>query len=365
MVVIYLKKLLSFIFILILLLPSCGTQHEYVLKLENRTIEPEIYGYFLSAYKARLYENRVLSSANLADVWDSVTDSGKTVYEEATETADILIKTILVSAYLADFYRITLPSATLDAIDSEIADVLEYRAGGDKAEFKALLAEFDLTETQLKEAYKLYDLSDFVYDYIIDKNIVTQPTELEIDRYYKDNYVHIDSFYIAVNRKPNLNADGSPIYDENGSYLVDISESERAEKSALADKINSELTAENFSEYKTRYNEDSAGGAYPNGMYLYKGMQYPAAVVNAAFAADMDSVTSVETADGIFLIKKLPLAEQAYTDTANADFFADLEGAALAYKFNNFMDEYRSMIVVNEELAKEYDIRTIEPCFDF
>ena len=128
----------------------------------------------------------------------------------------------------------------------------------------------------------------------------------------------------------------------------------RAEKQVVIDAIDAALAnGEDFETVYTTYSEDQY---YENGYYLTRDIDFISEVVDAAFALEIGEWQKVESDYGVHYIKRLPLADKAYTEDANADFFPDYENTVKSALFVDYIRSLLPEVTINEEVIARYNM---------
>jgi hypothetical protein len=115
------------------------------------------------------------------------------VEDEITAGAELLLplveeaKTYLAALYLFEKNDLKLPNETLDAIDAELAELMDYRADGSKSQFNALLAEYGVNYKLLREAMIISEKISYLKQYLFGAD-GSKIAENLVDDYYRENY---------------------------------------------------------------------------------------------------------------------------------------------------------------------------------
>jgi len=153
----YKIKLLLFALIFALCLPllaGCsGKNGKTLMSLGDTKLSVNTYELLLSRMKGTLakYQYNVDSDT----FWSTVVDLENSTYDEYFR-ATILenAKMYVVGAYLFDeVYGLTLSGEQIDAVDTELAELVEYDGDGSKAAFNQILAEYGVNYDILRETY--------------------------------------------------------------------------------------------------------------------------------------------------------------------------------------------------------------------
>ena len=165
-------KILLLLLVLALCLPllaGCsGKKGKTLIEMEGVKVSVNTYELLLSRMKGALARSEGLAIEN-DDFWTVVVDSDNTTYEEYLREAILEnAKTYAVGVYLFDeVYGLTLPKETVDAIDQELKEFVEYDGDGSKTAFNAQLSQYGVNYQMLRDAYimeaKVAYLQDHLY----------------------------------------------------------------------------------------------------------------------------------------------------------------------------------------------------------
>ena len=137
------------------LLSGCGeSSGEVLMQAGNQTISTGVFQLMLSRVKGNL--SRSGYKVDDASFWETVIDSDGTVYGEyMLQRALMDAKRYLAAAVIFEEEGLSLPKATLDAIETEITEFIDYDANGSKSSFNSLLSTYGANITALRELYIL------------------------------------------------------------------------------------------------------------------------------------------------------------------------------------------------------------------
>ena len=328
-------KLLLLVLALALCLPllvGCsGKNGKTLMSIEDTKLSVNTYQLLLSRMKGTLakYQYDVNSDA----FWSTVVDMENSTYDEYFR-ATILenAKTYVIGTYLFDeVYGLTLPKETLDAIDAELAEFVEYDGDGSKAAFNQILADYGVNYDILRQTYimeaKIDALKVYLYGqggskiadnvkeeycqeyfvrfkqvFLASYYYVCETDENGDDIYYTENSLgHKVICYDRVNGTTKTDKDGNVIKDKQGyevyftedgkiaydkktgttSFVLnkdgepevgDYTKEELVEIKKEANTILEKIPAgeyEAFEIFMEQRGEDEDAQAYENGYYLY------------------------------------------------------------------------------------------------
>ena len=160
------------------------------------------------------------------------------------------------------------------------------------------------------------------------------------------------------------------VRDSNGNVISEkLSESElkklQDESTMLMDSID-EGNFALFDTYVETYGEDEGMTMYPGGYYVTANSDYDSPeVIEALLDMEVGEIRKVYSEYGIHVVMKYELPKAAYNDSKNGDFFwtkegnlsflADLKSALLA----DYLEQYKSRIVIDEELLATVSLKTV------
>ena len=221
-----------------------GSSGKVLMKAGNQTISTNVFQLMLSRVKGTL--SRGGYKVDDASFWDTVIDSDGTVYGTyMVQRALMDAKRYLVAAVIFEEAGLTLPKATLDAIDAEIQEFIEYDANGSKSAFNSLLSAYGANVTALRELYILEAKSAALKTHLyganasqvaatvkqeyLDANAVCFKQILfrnyyekyEVDVNGDEIYYLTDSNNARVNNISYDSKNGTPKLDDKGNVIVD------------------------------------------------------------------------------------------------------------------------------------------------
>ena len=89
-------------------------------------------------------------------------------------------------------------------------------------------------------------------------------------------------------------------------------------------------------------------------------------VIDKVFEMDVGEYATVQSDYGIHIVMRYELEEKGYKEKDNSDFFIDLNTGAYVFTetlqnqlLATYLDQYKEMILVDEEVLAEADIKRI------
>ncbi len=374
---------------LVLSLVGCSSFGTPVMELGGTEITANMIEFWLSRYKAQFehyYGEAVRKQYGLDKVdqfWPLVADpaTGGTyddvmsgfIYENA--------QTYLCSLYLFDQFGLSLPSSTVEEVDTYIADLCENYASGSKSEFNALLSNYGVSMKILRELYLIDEKVDYLQEYLFGTGGTLGVTKIDKENYYQQNYVRMRQICFFINECPEYDENGNPVLDKDGytKYRSMTAAETQEARSRAADALKSINSGSDFLAVSKEYDENPTDDIYAGGIYMSKdsAMGTDAAlekIYNELQAMEVGQIKLIETENNLHIVEKLELDEGAYDKTANTDFFTfyDAELGALE-TFEQYLKEplfleyiaeslekYSAEVKINEELLNKYKLSNVQ-----
>ena len=137
-----------------------------LLSYENLTVTENQFKFLLSRAKAN-YERMGLSEDNYDDLIDlDGTTRGDYIMQQVLHDAKLMI----AGAALFEQEGLTLPAETVDAIETEVAEYIEYHGDGSKSAFNNILSAYSFNVTMLENQYLFEAKYQYVQDYLYGEN---------------------------------------------------------------------------------------------------------------------------------------------------------------------------------------------------
>ena len=178
-------------------LAGCSGKHgKTLLSYENTKLSVNIYQLMLTRMKGTLAKAQYQVDSD--SFWTTVVDKDGSTYNDYFRLTILEnAKTYVVGAYLFDeVYGLTLPKATIDAIDAELAEFIDYDGDGSKTAFNKILADYGVNYDILRDAYimeaKIAALK--VHLYGSDASKIAPAVQEE---YYQEHYVRFKQVFLA------------------------------------------------------------------------------------------------------------------------------------------------------------------------
>ena len=182
------------------LLAGCsGKKGKTLLEIEGVELSVNTYELLLSRMKGALGQAGVHGTkVNTEDFWAVIVDAENTTYDQYIRDAILEnAKTYVIGVYLFDkVYGLTLPKETVDAIDTELAEFVEYHADGSKTALNEILAEYGVNYDILRQTYIMEAKLDALklHLYGTDASKIADNVKEE---YCQENYVRFKQVFLA------------------------------------------------------------------------------------------------------------------------------------------------------------------------
>lgn len=309
-----------------LVLTSCAADTSApVMKYELTEVTENMYTYWTSAYKS--YYLQLLGGEDTEEYLTSdITVQNDRGELEETTVADYLgarirevIESNCISLYLFDYYKLTLPSSVVSAVDETVNAEIE-NAGGRKALNEAL-APIGLNADSLREMYMADEKISHVYDYLYGDTLVgssgAEPISTErYNAFYEENYVCVRHIYIRTADKNIVDEEGNAVIDESGNVVTaELTAEEAAEKLALCDDLMARLNAgEDFLTLEAEYSEDAGRHTLTDGYILSRTTALPEEFINAAFDMEIGELRRVDASYATHLMLRCELPQLGWNN---------------------------------------------------
>ena len=172
---------------------GCGSKGKTLMVLDQDGIKVKMSVNLFQLYLSRLKGQMSASEDPGAKVysdsyWDAwVSQDGTTRNDQYTNYILEEAKAYLAALYLFEQNDLKLPDETIDAIDAELEELIEYRADGSKSQFNSLLAEFGVNYKLLREAMIISEKISYLKQHLFGAD-GSKIAENLVDDYYKENY---------------------------------------------------------------------------------------------------------------------------------------------------------------------------------
>ena len=351
-----------------LVLTACAADTSApVMKYELTEVTENMYTYWMSAYKT--YYLKLLGGEDTEDYLTSVitvqNDEGTlqetTVGDYLSARIAEIVESNCVSLYLFDYYKLELPTSTVNSVN-EIVNAEIENAGGRKALNEAL-APIGLNADTLREMYLADEKISYVYDYLYGDTLVgttgAEPISNEqYTSFYEDNYVCVRHIYIRTADKNIVDEEGNATYDAEGNVITaELTEEEAAAKLALCDDLEARLNAgEDFLTLEAEYSEDAGRHTLTEGYVLSRTTALPDEFIDAAFDMDIGEIRRVDASYATHIMLRCELPAQIWTNTAYTSMMGDFKEYVKSEVYAEKVAPMIENITRDEDLMAEHTI---------
>ncbi len=347
-----------------------------VASYKNITVEKGVYSYFASYYKG-LY----LTSLRAAGIGAYDTP----VFWAQTDTEGVSYGQRLSDGF-ADYMRRTLVAASLfdsaatltDAEKKSLADAAEqaltYRADGSKKNFNEMTEKYGFTYDDYVNSITILYKAGRAETAIYGENGENLKNTADAKLYLETNYKHIYLLALRTEDTFLLDEDGNRITEGGQDLLRDFTDTERAERAALIERVRASIanleSGEGemmnplmFSTLIEKY-DDGEGRDLSDGYYFSEGSAFTKefaeafpSLVEKALSMSVGSYAECGDEEGkirFFLACTEPTAS-ADTLSQNARYFTDFYSRVADASFEKTLSLFLPDVTLTEE-ALTFDI---------
>ena len=385
-------------------LGGCASTGKTMMELKSDGITVKMSVNVFQLYLSRLKGS--MASSEGADVlndayWDVKVDTSLTTRNEKyTEYILEEAKTYLAALYLFEKNGLELPKETEKSIDNKIKEMIENDAGGSKAEFDAMLAEYGANRKVLKEAMIIEAKIALLKDSLFGVNgslIDDDSAEGPVNQYYEQNYRRFKQVFLYTydyayeteegsdtviyykdttytrraydtTAQPKLDSDLKQVYDANGDAIFvrdgrTAYDTKSGVRKHLTDKdgnklmesftgnrlnqvidevmqIEEKVTAGDYAGFDAlveQYSMDEGMDNYPAGYYVTKDTSFDSPdVIAKLFELEEGETATVKSEYGYHIIMRYELEDKGYQKKENSDFFISQKSGA--YVFTDLLE---------------------------
>lgn len=322
------------------------------MEYEGKKLSVNIYSYWLSQIKS----GYVSSADDTKAYWSTKYSDGGTYEEKMREIVDYNVKINLVCLKLFDDMGLTVTSEEKEKIETSLSDLL--LSYGSKSELNSVLANYGINYNMLRDIYEWELKVSKVFESLYDENGPRRIDDATLEKYYKDNYIRVDTITLYDTFKYKLDKDGKPIYNEDTkSYEREaLTDDEIDAKRALANDVKKKLDeGADFDELKKTYDESLESADYEYGYFICPNdlKLNNTEMFVAISKMEMGELMKVEDNGVICIIKRRELPEKPYEDEKYLSMFSNLVGYCEEDDFNDYMEELIADVkVYDKEIGK-------------
>lgn len=308
-----------------------------VVSYDGVTMNKEVASFFISRFKVEYISALRSSGVNVTDTeafWNSKDDTGATYGESFRTLAEQYLKEVVATAYLFDRYA-KLNKEDKEKIKATCRDVLEYQAGGDEDKFNEIAAKYGFDYDSFCDAVELLYKSTSSYSAIYGADGTGIYGDNASCEKYLSEYSHVQFIFIRTAQKLTTDSDGNTV-------LVDLTESERAERAALIDTLakaidstktgaDGQMTPAMFEIYLDKKYNDGDTSMNSTGYYLHENAETTAEL---AIAFPEVVKVALEMENGQF--------EKVVTTMVDEDNLIGMDAVCFIYKYAPTSGAYKT-----------------------
>jgi len=336
-------------------LTACGAG-EAVMSFRGTEITANEYRFYLATYKGNFRSSYTDFKDTDAFYTSVLTDDGMTAGEYLNDAVRHNVSMSLVCDALFDGYGLKLDRAVTDTIDSYLNDFITEYSGGSKTAFNQALSQYGINAKMLREIYLRDERASALFAHLFGNGGEMALDDSDREAYLNENYVRIRHIYVNDKYTYAYDADGYPVYDQNGTHqITGLNAEEAAAKAELIAAIDGSLAeGGDFDEIYAAMSEDQY---YKNGYYLTRNMSgFIPGVIDTAFSLEVGEYEKVVSDFGTHYVMRMEMDESPWDEDANADFFENYDGVVADALFTEFVESHISEVVLNEEVLGQYRI---------
>ena len=389
--------------------PKLGTPY---LTLGNETLTVNMYELMLSRMRGQLYSNQY--PVNESRFWTMVWNEAGQTYEDYFNAEVLRqCRQYLAAWYMyTEVYGLSLSAEDYASVDEYLDGLLYTDADGNRTQFNRILAAYGVNMDILREVYlvetRITHLKDHLSSIIADTvrseyytsnyacflKLVKSSYALVYEkdsngdeiRYTDETFEHIaydkenGTVLLDGNNNPYADEHGDAIYyyedtgriaydtengvrnnvDEDGDSVGDYvayDDETLAGIKAEAESLYAQsktLSAEEFRTLAKEHSDKFSSSDEGNGAFLNLSVYYSAEllsdVADGLKTVQPGETAFVETDEGYYILRRLHLPENGWSDKANESWFSDFETAVVEKMYDTLTRDYMDRISENDKV---------------
>lgn len=349
---------------LALTLSGCGAKTVMTFEADNGktyTADTNFFKFMMTYSKQTFYTQNVLNSSVESTIWDQKTDEGITYDKVYTDRAITQVKSVLIEQYLFDKYELTISDETIASIKKNVDSAVKSQHG--KGYYKQY---FGYTSNQLYDYLIMVEKSKAVVEYLYGDKGIDPVTAEELDKYYKDNYVGYLFIMLDMNNKVKTDENGNRVVktttDKDGkvteqkAYETEkLTKEEKDKKETLAAEIQQDIkNGVDFEELVQKHSDNYYSVTLKRGVFIPKDndLVTNASNVNEAvkkleIGECTDALSTGDTNDYTYFVKRIELVDKVYEDEEYEDWFSDYNDNVKYDKYDGVIEGYDASVKVD------------------
>lgn len=338
----------------VMALSGCGTSSGTpAMEYEGVSISEDIYRYWLCSFKD-FYVTHYSDITDDLSTWNRDTGNGSTVGELVENYTHIYAQNMLCAMKLFDQYGLKLSDKAYDSIDDSINEIIRYQYDSSKSKFnKALMDTYGINTDTLRQAFIIEEKASMVEQYLYGSDGKDLPTDSEVNSFFQDKYLHIEVIVMKTAFDYLYDDKGEIKTDAQGKYLtVKYTEEQKAAKKKTAEEVyQNAVNGGDFTELINQYDEYFRGNQV-DGYYLSAydmetliGNGYSSSLLTEVYKMEMGKVLMLEDEEAAYIVKRIPLTDQAYKKAGEGSLLADITDHIITYRYDQILSEMIKDIV--------------------
>lgn len=305
-------RLICLAIALMLVLSGCGMPQKKIVSYGKQSTSDAIFRYLCCIEKTNyLFEaygldSSTASASSLQDnaaLWTMTAEDGTSVAENLKKGVMDRLKLMLYLAQYAVDQGYKMDANGKKTMENELNTMVS--SFPDKKTFNQTVKTYGVNYDILYDYYMLRGLASVGNYMLFGEGGKLEVSEDSAKNYFNKNYITISCIFINNVNKTYPN--GKTVY---------MPDSEKAEKTALAEEVYNKLLAgEDFSALYQRYSDSQSDSEKET---FTKGGFRNAAAEEKAFALSEGETAKIDTDSGIYIIRRLPLDSSFYTEQSEA-----------------------------------------------
>lgn len=355
---------------------SAARRARAVASYRNLTLEKGTYSYFASFYKGLYLASLRADGVGAYDTpvfWELTDSEGVRYGQRLSDGFSDYIRRTLVAASLFDSAAALTAEEKKDLSDAAEA-MLAYRADGNKSAFNKMTEKYGFTYDDYVKSITILYKAGKAEAAIYGENGENLKNTADASSYFSANYKHVYLLTLRTSDTFVTDENGNRVTEGGRDLLRDFTESEKAERAALIERVRQSIESRESGEGEMmnllmffnlieKY-DDGEGRELTDGYYFSAGSafgkefaeEYPSLVVRAL---EMNPGEYAECTDGegkicFFLACTEPTAS-AYTLSQNERFFTDFYSRVADASFEKTLSLFLPDVTLSEE-ALAFDI---------
>lgn len=344
-------RLFCLILTLVLVLSGCGISEKKIVSYGKQSTSDAIFRYLCCLEKTNyLFEaygldSSTASASSLQDnaaLWTLTASDGTTTADNLKKGVMDRLKLMLYLAQYAVDQGYKMDENGKKTMENELNTMVS--SFPDKKTFNQTVKTYGVDYDILYDYYMLQGLASVGNYMLFGEGGKLEVTEDSAKNYFNKNYITLSCIFINHVNKTYPN--GKTVY---------MPESEKAEKTALAEEIYNRLLAgEDFSTLYNQYSDSKSAAEAEKGVTFTKGGFSNAAVEEKAFTLAEGETAKVDTDSGIYIIRRIPLDTSFYTEQSE-EIITALETQAQ----QKLITDNASGFKVDEKIYNEVDVSSL------